>query len=214
VSGLLTELAHVGQARSRCLRCCPGVAVVALGRLPHRARGGHGLLIRSSMSGHPDRFRSVRDLGRASARCSAPSGISECRSPRWLPEWLPVNARHVLARPWPWRPAPPPHWTDCCRAIRRSEGVKDRLAQCVNQAHSPVLVALRKHRSLTPQRRRITIRWQSGGGPVHLPRSCRGQEIWSNNVGGSVSSTTVSPSWGTSISTALMTESGESPAKT
>ena len=43
----------------------------------------------------------------------------------------------------------------------------------VNQALSPVLVALRKHRSLMPQRRRITIRRQSGGGHLHLPRSCR-----------------------------------------
>ena len=43
----------------------------------------------------------------------------------------------------------------------------------VNQALSPVLVALRKHRSLMPQCRRITIRRQSGGGPLHLPRSCR-----------------------------------------
>jgi hypothetical protein len=43
----------------------------------------------------------------------------------------------------------------------------------VNQALSPVLVVRRKHRSLMPQRRRITIRRQSGGGPLHLPRSCR-----------------------------------------
>ena len=41
VSGLLGNLAHVRQARSRCLRCCPGVAVTTLSRPPHRARGGH-----------------------------------------------------------------------------------------------------------------------------------------------------------------------------
>jgi hypothetical protein len=48
VSGLLSNLAHVRQARSRCPRCCPGVAVVALGRPSHRARGGHDLLTRRS----------------------------------------------------------------------------------------------------------------------------------------------------------------------
>ena len=29
VSGLLSNLAHVRQARSRCLRCCPGLTVTA-----------------------------------------------------------------------------------------------------------------------------------------------------------------------------------------
>jgi hypothetical protein len=38
------------------------------------------------------------------------------------------------------------------------------------------------------------------------------QEIWSNNDGGSVSSTTVSPSCGISSITAFTTELGESPA--
>jgi hypothetical protein len=41
VSGLLRSSAHVRQARSPRLRCRPGVAVINLGRLPHRARGGH-----------------------------------------------------------------------------------------------------------------------------------------------------------------------------
>jgi hypothetical protein len=44
VSGLLGELAHVRQARSRCLWRCPRVAVIPLSRPPHRARGGHGPL--------------------------------------------------------------------------------------------------------------------------------------------------------------------------
>jgi hypothetical protein len=38
-------------------------------------------------------------------------------------------------------------------------------------ALSPVLVALRPDRPLMPYRRRITIRRQSGGGPLLLPRS-------------------------------------------
>jgi len=41
----------------------------------------------------------------------------------------------------------------------------------VNQARWPVLVALRPHRPLMPYRRRITIRWQSGGGSLQLPWS-------------------------------------------
>jgi hypothetical protein len=48
VSGLLRDSAHVHEARSRCQRCCPGVAVISLDRPPHRARGRHDLLIRRS----------------------------------------------------------------------------------------------------------------------------------------------------------------------
>ena len=47
------------------------------------------LLIRSHPCGHPDPFRSVRDLGRAAACCSREFGELEGRSPRWLPAWLP-----------------------------------------------------------------------------------------------------------------------------
>ena len=46
------------------------------------------LLIRSHPYGHPDPFRSVRDLGRAAARCSGKSGELEGRSSAWLPAWL------------------------------------------------------------------------------------------------------------------------------
>jgi len=54
-SGLLRDSTHVRQARSPCLRCCPGVTVVILGRLPHQAREGHGLLIGDmSEPVHPD----------------------------------------------------------------------------------------------------------------------------------------------------------------
>jgi len=41
----------------------------------------------------------------------------------------------------------------------------------INQELSPVLVGLRSHRPLMPYRRRITIRRQSGGGALQLPRS-------------------------------------------
>ncbi len=36
-SGLLGDLVCVRQARSRCLRCYPGLAVITFGRPPHRA---------------------------------------------------------------------------------------------------------------------------------------------------------------------------------
>jgi hypothetical protein len=94
------------------------------------------LVIRSSMSGHPDPFRTVRDLGFVLARCSCQSGIARSRSPRWLPAWLPASdgpptwpacresarachAGRLPARLWSLSAAPPPHRTDCCRSIRR-----------------------------------------------------------------------------------------------
>ena len=40
VSGLLDNLAYVRQARLRCLRCCPGVAVITLSRPPHGYAAG------------------------------------------------------------------------------------------------------------------------------------------------------------------------------
>jgi hypothetical protein len=60
--------------------------------------------------------------------------------------------------------------------------------------------------------------YSSGGGRWRRAGVRRGQrlpfdhEIWSNREGGSVSSTTVSPSCGISRSTAFTTASGESPA--
>jgi hypothetical protein len=41
------------------------------------------------MCGHPDPFRTVRDLGLVLARCSCQSGITHSRSSWWLPAWLP-----------------------------------------------------------------------------------------------------------------------------
>ena len=54
-------------------------------------------LIRSHPYGHPDPFRSVRDLGCFPARCSCTSEVPEGRSPGWLPAWLPgVSAVHAV----------------------------------------------------------------------------------------------------------------------
>jgi hypothetical protein len=59
---------------------------MTLGRPPHRARGGHDLLIRRYLYGHPESFRSVRDLG-----ClSPPSDLPAARS---------ALATHLLRAP-------------------------------------------------------------------------------------------------------------------
>ena len=97
---------------------------------PHFLPHAPDLQIRSHPYGHPDPFRSVRDLGRAAARCSRESGELEGRSSAWLPAWLPAahDTGHrdapVLVtkhrtfdrhrdRAWPCPdPSPEP---DCCR---------------------------------------------------------------------------------------------------
>ena len=50
------------------------------------------LLIRRFLCGHPDPFRSVRDLGLVSPGCTSGSGTSEGCSSVWLPAWLPARA--------------------------------------------------------------------------------------------------------------------------
>jgi hypothetical protein len=46
-------------------------------------------LFRRYLRGHPDPFRSVRDLGLVSAGCPGGSGATEGCSSVWLPAWLP-----------------------------------------------------------------------------------------------------------------------------
>lgn len=91
------------------------------------------LLIRRFLCGHPEPFRSVRDLGCFPGRRSCESGKPQSRSAGWLPAWLPgVSAERLTQRPdegfrfrW-WRPsapgsAPPPrlpHRRTC--QVRRS----------------------------------------------------------------------------------------------
>ena len=55
-----------------------------------------GPLIRSHPRGHPDPFRSVRDLGRAAARRSRESGELEGRSSAWLPAAHETGHRDAL----------------------------------------------------------------------------------------------------------------------
>ncbi len=73
--GLLRNSADVRQARSRCLRCCPGVTETALGRPPHRAREGHGqhLQIHSLVSDPDDRHADHLGLD-AALRAVEPPG--------------------------------------------------------------------------------------------------------------------------------------------
>ena len=76
------------------------------------------LLIRSHPCGHPDPFRSVRDLGRVPTRCSCPFGIPEGRSPRWLPAWLPAARPAVTTNGFqehPWFMVRHHCYLRCCR---------------------------------------------------------------------------------------------------
>ena len=86
VSGLLRELAHVRQARSRCLRCCPGLTVITLSRPSHRARGGHGqnLQIRSLVS-EPDDTDADLMGPDAALRAVEPPGDDRPRLAAWIP---------------------------------------------------------------------------------------------------------------------------------
>jgi hypothetical protein len=70
LSGLLSNLAHVRQARSWCLRCCPGVAVITLSRSPHRARSGH---VHGSGGGGPN-FSNLPGL--TASRCFLPPSLA------------------------------------------------------------------------------------------------------------------------------------------
>jgi len=127
VSGLLREQAHLRKARSRFLRCCPGATVIALGRPLHRARDGHDLLIRSSMCGHPDPFKTVRNLGRVHGGCSCQSSDPGKSFVCVAPSVAPRDKIHLAE-------------SDCCRPIRWREGIKGRFA-CTLPGSLPVPVA-------------------------------------------------------------------------
>jgi hypothetical protein len=82
------------------VRWCPSLTAAIVTQLVTpplgSARSGSvpNLLIRRFPCGHPDPFRSVRDLGFVAARCSHPSGELQGRSSVWLPAWLPSVAHH------------------------------------------------------------------------------------------------------------------------
>ncbi len=103
VSGLLGDVAYVRQARSRCLRCCPGVAVVAIGRPSHRARGGHDFLIRRSRHIGQDRpslairWANIPELSTRVGRCPA----------AWQQYWQQPHGRRRARRLAPRHPQGP-----------------------------------------------------------------------------------------------------------
>ena len=66
-------------------------------------------------------------------------------------------------------PLPPSDWL--LPPYSPEERCQGLIRVYVDQALSPVFVALRSDRPLMPYRRRITIRRQSGGGPLQFPRS-------------------------------------------
>jgi len=65
--------------------------------------------------------------------------------------------------------AAPPHRTDCCRPIRRRGGVKGAFEYTLTRHFPPYSLTCGQSQPLTPYRRSIAIRRQSGGGPLHFP---------------------------------------------
>ena len=74
LSGQFGAAAYARHARSRCLRCCPGEAVVALGRPPHRARGGQDFL--PAFATAPATCLPVHPVGPPAQGEGLPGGIS------------------------------------------------------------------------------------------------------------------------------------------
>jgi hypothetical protein len=97
------------------------------------------------MCGHPDLFRSVRDLGRVPPGCSCSSVFPESRSLLWLPAWLPISdslanrlafRRH---RPSFFRPDISPVATDraCAPHCRRSLALAVGCCCCCHRSCQP-----------------------------------------------------------------------------
>ena len=136
--------------------------------------------VRFSGRTYPKLARILRELCAVAGRCCLPLVCSHrCCQPRWRGGRLRIASGR--ARPHP-RPAPPrpgcgpcapplPHRTDCCHSYSPERRCQGLICVYVHQALSPVLVVLRSDRRLMPDRRRITIRRQSGGEPLQFPRS-------------------------------------------
>ena len=83
--------AHVRQARSPCLRCCPRVAVTPLSRPPHRARGGHEPLrpeLAAPLGVWPSSQLTRCADGRAGWRLSGDVAVQDCCT-------VPASSAHV-----------------------------------------------------------------------------------------------------------------------
>ena len=131
-------------------------------------------LIRRYPRGRPDPFGSGRDLGRlpSTAVHVSPENRKVVR-PRGS------RAGHLPAWLWSSCPAALPHRTGLLPVYSPEGRCQGLIRVYVDQALAPALVARRSDRPLMPYRRRITIRRQSGGGPLQLPRSSRTRWSWS-----------------------------------
>ena len=153
----------------------PQVTVSALGGLPHRARD---LQIRSHPCGHPDPFRSVRDLGRVPARCSRQSGELEGRSSAWLPAAHNTGHRDALVLVTNIGPStgkgttPCPAQTPPPNPIAAEPGDGRVLSRPSSRVHeprnSPDAVALRQQTALTGSGSHRSSYGGFGGGHPHF----------------------------------------------
>ena len=82
------------------------------------------LLIRSSMCGYPDPFRTVRNLGCVPACCSCSSGFPECCPPRWLPAWLPRMRVHASG-------GGRPHLSNLCTLLAWTRSLVSPVAEII-----------------------------------------------------------------------------------
>ena len=160
------DISQVGVALAGVMRCCrlllpavAGVAVIVAVRLDHESRWP-GVTRLCAWCQNPIPAKARRDAVCCSVRCRQ----ARHRFLRAVGRADSVATGRPLRLAWSLRVAPPLHRTDCCRPIRRREGVKGRFARTLTRRLLPVLVALRADRALMPYRRRI--RRQSGGGPL------------------------------------------------
>ena len=143
-----------------------GVAVIVAVRLDHESRWP-GVTRLCAWCQNPIPAKARRDAVCCSVRCRQ----ARHRFLRAVGRADSVATGRPLRLAWSLRVAPPLHRTDCCRPIRRREGVKGRFARTLTRRLLPVLVALRADRALMPYRRRI--RRQSGRGPCNFRRCSR-----------------------------------------
>jgi hypothetical protein len=160
VSGLLGDLRHVHLARLRCLRCCPGVAVLTLSGPSHRARGGH-------VHGSGGRLCNLTNLRSACADSIAHS-LSGGDHSAYIPDHgnCTVTTRTLpgMARV---RSGQAPAWPlSSDRSVRSGLRIKRDFACTLTRHFPPVLVVLRPQSCLMLEGRTRTL---SGPSPDPSP---------------------------------------------
>jgi hypothetical protein len=166
---------------------CGGLAVEDHGQGWRARRDSNlNLLIRRYPCGHPDPFRSVRDLGRVPVGCPCKSERLEGRSSVWLPAWLPAEhgAWHRDALVLVTASGPSsggvaagcPAQTPPLNPIAAKPGdgrVQSRPSWRVHEpCSSPEAVALRSQTVLTGSGSHGYSYGGFGGGPPTLPPAC------------------------------------------